>query len=150
MGIDFLETLPVEYLIPSAAPDRPGAVSQMIERLRRLQDKLTNEQPLLIGHNSLNDLCFIYHSFCGPLPSTIEKFGAEIRFLFPKMVDTKYIARREGNHSMLADDSLAELFRSAMKLPLPQIRQDPDMPEVDRAGHGAAIAAHQAGYDSKW
>jgi hypothetical protein len=151
MGLDFLDTLPIEYLIHGKVADRQVAIAQMAEKLKRLQDKLTTKQrPILIGHNSLYDLCFIYHSFHGPLPSTIEEFGGEIRHLFPKIVDTKFLARRKGNHSMLADDTLAELFQSAMKLCMPRVIKDPDMPEVVRGGYGAAMTAHQAGYDSEF
>jgi len=149
MGIDFLETLPVEYLISSKAADRPAAIAHMTTHLKLLQEKLTREQPVLIGHNSLYDICFIYQSFFGPLPATIDKFGEEIHYLFPRIVDTKYLAGREGNHSMVGDDTLVQLYNSAQELALPKVVKDPQMPYVVRGGYGADMAPHQAGYDSK-
>jgi poly(A)-specific ribonuclease len=151
MGFDFAETLPVEYLIDNRVADREAAINRTTEHLKNLQSELTREQPILVGHNSLYDLCFIYHSFCGPLPPTIQQFGVEMHYLFPRIVDTKYLARRPGNHSMLADDNLSELFQSACQLDMPKIIRDPDMSEVVRGDYQVpGIAAHQAGYDSKF
>lgn len=151
MGFDFARTLPIEYLIDSRVMDRNAAIVLMTQHVNYLQSKLTKRRPILVGHNCLYDLCFIYHSFIGPLPDTIEVFGGAMHYLFPRLVDTKHLGRRPGNHSMLEDKNLFELFESAELLKMPQIFRDPDMPEVIRGEFQApGTTAHQAGYDSKF
>ncbi|OIW33380.1 CAF1-domain-containing protein [Coniochaeta ligniaria NRRL 30616] len=148
MGAPFAEAFPVDYIIDDKAADRDVEIRRARDHLKRLQSKLIREQPILIGHNSLYDLCFMYRSFYAPLPDSIDEFGMAIHYLFPRMVDTKFLARR-GNHSMLADDTLSELFQSANNLDMPKIIKDADMSENVLGEYlGIGMDAHQAGFDS--
>jgi poly(A)-specific ribonuclease len=130
----------VGYLIPETVPDRKAAIETMKKKLEFHQSKLSRETPIIIGHNFLYDLTYIYKSFYGDLPDTVIKFGRKIREIFPRVVDTKYLARRRGDHSMVADDTLRELFWSVRDQPVPKIMSDPMM-TMERF-------THQAGYDS--
>jgi len=150
MGTKFASTVPVEYMVSERGADRGAAIARMKERMQCVWTKLAHERPVLVGHNFLYDLCFIYQSFCGPLPDTIDEFGQELCLLFPRLVDTKYLARRHGDHSMLADDTLTELFDGVKDINMPRIVADPSMPEVVRGDYPPAVSAHQAGYDSKF
>lgn len=151
MGYNFADGIPAKLLIDKKAGNRTVAIMQMTERLKSLESKLADQQPILVGHNSLYDLCFIYHSFVGPLPNTVEEFATDMHHFFPRIVDTKYLGRRPGSHSMLANDNLTELFQSASKMDMPRIIRDPDLPVVIRGERPVpGVAAHQAGYDSKF
>lgn len=115
--------------------------SQLTQDLNRYEAMLRAEQPILVGHNQFYDLCFIYQTFIGQLPPSQEAFRQEIHRLFPRMVDTKHLASR-GGHSMVADDSLGELYASLKDEPNPLLIQD----TLLKSGKGHA---HQAGYDSE-
>ncbi|KAB5558163.1 CAF1 family ribonuclease-domain-containing protein [Coniochaeta sp. 2T2.1] len=143
-----VDMLPIEYLVPSPTPDRPAALTAMKEKLEGLQDKLIRRQRIVIGHNSFYDLCFLYRSFFGPMPKTIDQFGIEIKFLFPQFVDTKYLGRRPGNDCMLPDDNLKELFQKARQRSMLNTPPYPGMSHAVQIPGQYAVAANDAGYDS--
>lgn len=143
-GGDFAERIPSRWLVtPEDGVSLDETSSQLAQDIKRYEAMLKVGRPILVGHNQFYDLCFIYRAFIGPLPSTSGAFSREIHRLFPRIVDTKHLASR-GDHSMVADDSLAELFASVRNEEYPQLTQDPGF----QYGYGRA-AAHQAGFDSK-
>lgn len=150
MGIDFTHELPIEHLVTEQGPRRGEEINVMRARMARLERKLKKEQPIFIGHNSFYDLAFIYQTFFGPLPDNIEDFALEMSYLLPRFVDTKYLGKRPGNHSMLSDDTLTELYQLARRYPRPKILADSGLPNVSRDPYPSDIQAHQAGFDSKF
>jgi poly(A)-specific ribonuclease len=137
-GGDFADEIPAK-LLQTRAESRVESSSQDMKRIEAI---LKKKQPIMIGHNQFFDLCFLYQTFIGSLPGTMDGFKREIHHLFPRLVDTKYLATRH-NHRMHADDNLSELFDIMQKQSFPQI-----YPET---GYGyVKESAHQAGYDSKF
>eukprot|EP00039_Didymoeca_costata_P010148 m.136068 g.136068 ORF g.136068 m.136068 type:complete len:571 (+) comp14722_c0_seq5:1490-3202(+) len=59
---------------------------------RRVFTKLVDSRLPLIGHNLLYDILFVFHSFQGPLPDTLQEFKVQVNALFPCILDTKYIS----------------------------------------------------------
>lgn len=103
-------------LVPMKQP--PGFT---LEKLAdRLQRKLKENRPILVGHNCLTDLIYIYRCFIGPLPDTVEEFQIAINELFPMLVDTKYMATYACS-SMNPTSSLEEENRNIAKLSTPAI-----------------------------
>ncbi|KAI1500503.1 ribonuclease H-like domain-containing protein [Biscogniauxia marginata] len=113
-----------------------GASNEKFD-IEKCEADLKKRRPVLVGHNMLYDLVFIYNTFFGPLPDGVDDFLHHIHELFPRIVDTKYMHTR-GHHMMDSDMSLKELHRSYEGHQFPSVA-------------GSAILggdAHHAGYDS--
>jgi len=67
-------------------------MAELQARFGRAQFRTRNRPRVLVGHNLFLDLVYLYRTFIGPLPDTIEGFTAAIHGLFPTIVDTKYMA----------------------------------------------------------
>lgn len=61
-------------------------------KFNRAQHLLKNKKAVLFGHNMFLDLVYLYKTFIGELPDTVEEFSSLIHQLFPVIVDTKYLA----------------------------------------------------------
>jgi poly(A)-specific ribonuclease len=143
-GGDFAGALEAEWLLSDEGMDteaRAKGVERMQEDIAKWQRKLRAASPVLVGHNLFFDLCFMYQTFVGDLPEESDAFRARIHQLFPRIVDTKYMATRI-EHSMMPDMSLAELYYSLALKRKPAISSVPNF--FRRKG-----SAHQAGYDSE-
>lgn len=109
--------------------------------MRQLEMSLRVSRPVLIGHNMLFDLCFLYNTFIGPLPNTWSAFRREIQVLFPRITDTKALALKDS--AIEGGDPLAELFERE-KWACPQFSWDAV------CLWGGRGKAHNAGFDSKF
>ncbi|KAK4951707.1 hypothetical protein LTR28_006760, partial [Elasticomyces elasticus] len=111
-------------------------------RFDRAQARLKNKRPVLIGHNCFTDLLYLYRTFIGELPATVEEHQKNIHDLFPVVVDTKYLATHNCGDINPAS-SLEEIAKQM---------QERDFPLLEtHAGHDKYIetsAFHEAGYDS--
>ena len=66
------------------------------------------------------DLVYFYRSFVVPLPDTLEEFCDALHKLFPRIVDTKYLATHaEGD--LNASPTLQEIAEKLEQQPLPVI-----------------------------
>lgn len=61
-------------------------------RFSRAKHMIRGKKTALFGHNLFLDLVYLYNTFIGSLPDTVEEFGTLINQLFPIIVDTKYMA----------------------------------------------------------
>lgn len=122
-------------------PNSGRRLAALKQEIASYEEKLKKNRPILVGHNKFIDLFFIYRTFIGPLPGELEDFQQHIHYLFPRIVDTKYMVTR-GGHDMLPDENLQELFSMFKSQDLPAIEF------VHQFGYRRE-AAHQAGYDSK-
>ncbi|EFW99611.1 caf1 family ribonuclease [Grosmannia clavigera kw1407] len=89
-------------------------------QLKRCEWKLKQRQPVLVGHNMLVDLCFLYRTFFETLPENLSDFSHKIHELFPRIVDTKNLVAR-GGHDMHTVNNLQQLSTEANKLRKPVI-----------------------------
>lgn len=101
-------------------PLDPPAGCTFEEIANRLKKRLAENRPVIIGHNCLTDLVFMYRCFIGSLPATVEEFQVAIHELFPTILDTKYLATYNCS-SMNPASSLEEENRNVAKLNVPQI-----------------------------
>ncbi|KAJ4356382.1 uncharacterized protein N0V89_004415 [Didymosphaeria variabile] len=112
------------------------------ERFDRAHDRLQKHQPVLVGHNMFTDLVYFYRSFVGELPETLNGFRSALHRIFPKIVDTKYLATHaEGD--LNASPTLQEIAEKLGNQPLPDIATHPKHSKY----HETAMF-HEAGYDS--
>lgn len=122
-------------------PDEEMAIRAIIDKA---EVTLRMKKPILVAHNALADLCFLYNTFIEPLPAVLEHFRVDVANIFGKLVDTKYLATR-GQHDMMPDKNLTELYEEIKDCGGPLI-----YPEfVAQRGYGQRALAHEAGYDSK-
>ncbi|KAF2218909.1 ribonuclease H-like domain-containing protein [Elsinoe ampelina] len=111
-------------------------------RFQRCQHLLQNKPRPVIGHNMFLDLIYLYQTFIGQLPETVEGFASKINELFPVIVDTKYVATHECGdiNPMSSLQQIAE-----------QMDQH-DKPTTNTHGNFVKYddyaAHHEAGYDS--
>lgn len=90
------------------------------DRFERAQERLRKHQPVLVGHNMFTDLVYFYRSFVGPLPDTLGEFCEALHRLFPRIIDTKYLATHaEGD--LHASPTLQEIAERLEEQPLPNI-----------------------------
>lgn len=119
----------------------PQMEQELGRELSEYEQRIKFRRPIIIGHNMLWDLCFLFQAFEGQLPDTVEDFQRLLRLRMPRIVDTKYLCTR-GYHEMMPDVNLEQCFLQAKceKLPmvLPDMIYSSDKPTI-----------HQAGYDSK-
>lgn len=124
-----------------ASKARIGAVADMRKMLEKHEQKLVQHRPILVGHNQMADLCFLYRTFIGHLPDRLEEFQDTIHAIFPRIIDTKYMTSR-GGHDMLPDISLKESYDSFKGQKMPAI-------EYHGLFSHTGEQIHTAGYDSK-
>lgn len=112
------------------------------DRYDRAVERLKTRQPVLVGHNMFTDIVYFYRTFVGELPDTLQGFREAIHELFPKIIDTKYLATHaEGD--LNASPTLQEIAEGLSKQQLPLIVTHPDHKKYEDTE-----AFHEAGYDS--
>ncbi|CAN9340122.1 unnamed protein product [Alternaria alternata] len=112
------------------------------DRYDRAIERLKTKQPVLVGHNMFTDIVYFYRTFVGELPDTLQGFQDAIHELFPKIIDTKYLATyAEGD--LNASPSLQDIAQSLSRQPLPEIITHADHPKYQETER-----FHEAGYDS--
>ena len=109
--------------------------------LLEIEAKLRCHRPVLVGHNSFHDLCFLYEKFLRPLPESLAAFKRDLGHFFPRVIDTKYLATCESSttHKM-GDRNLRDLYLEVSSAWLPAIRHVRNPYRKD--------CAHEAGFDS--
>ncbi|KAF1970776.1 CAF1-domain-containing protein [Bimuria novae-zelandiae CBS 107.79] len=123
------------YIIAEGATDTK-------QRFDRALDRLQKHKPVIVGHNMLTDLVYFYRSFVGELPETLDEFREALHQIFPRIVDTKYLATHaEGD--LNASPTLQDIAEKIERQPLPDIVTHADHPKY----HDSA-RFHEAGYDS--
>jgi poly(A)-specific ribonuclease len=118
-------------------PDREAILQESEVRLKK-------KRPILLGHNMFHDLCFLHATFFGPLPDTLGEFDCTVHKLFPRIMDTKYILKRDDNETMPAK-SLEEVFAEIERVAMP-FTIDGEAGSLPGRLH--LINEHQAGHDS--
>ena len=111
-------------------------------RFERALERLRKNRPVLVGHNMFTDIVYFYRTFVGPLPDTLDEFNASLHELFPRIVDTKYLATHDEG-DLNASPTLEMIAKGLQKQPLPEI-----MTHADYAKYDDLEAFHEAGYDS--
>ena len=113
-------------------------------RLREIIQACVEKPKILVGHNCLLDLVYLYKFFFGDLPEKVEDFQAAVHLTFPLVMDTKYMATTgiPNNH-----------FRGAQLWEVDQAFEKQNKPEVHLAGDHPqypedARTFHEAGFDS--
>lgn len=61
-------------------------------RFNRAQSLVRDRPRVVVGHNFFLDIVYIYRTFIGQLPETVEEFQRLLHALFPLIIDTKYVA----------------------------------------------------------
>lgn len=61
-------------------------------RLDELSEKLKTRTKVLVGHNCLLDLVYVYQVFYGDLPDQVDDFQSAVSGIFPLVFDTKYMS----------------------------------------------------------
>ncbi|KAF2277954.1 CAF1-domain-containing protein [Westerdykella ornata] len=111
-------------------------------RFDRARMRLRDQQPVLVGHNMFTDLVYFYRSFIGELPDTLKEFCEAIHELFPRIVDTKYLATHDGG-DLNASPTLQDIAESLETQELPDIVTHADHPKYHESE-----AFHEAGFDA--
>ncbi|KAI0476745.1 CAF1-domain-containing protein [Xylaria cf. heliscus] len=101
------------------------------------------KSPIIVGHNLFHDLAFIYRTFFGRLPETLDEFLAAIHKLFPRIIDSKYMFVRGQAHQGQApmNRSLSELYSMYAGRQFPFIRSTDNFVRESKG-------SHHAGHDS--
>ena len=96
---------------------------------------------VLVGHNCFLDLVYVYRTFIGDLPDTVEEFQAKIHHIWPMIIDTKYMS----THNCGDINPVSSLEQIAQQL---SAQEKPTL-EIDKEHkkYEGVEALHEAGYD---
>lgn len=140
-----ISRLPEDYLLPamSQTVDANDGEKPMKAFLSSLMQKLRERRKVLIGHNCMTDLLFLYKMTIGDLPETLNDFREKLHDLFPAIIDTKFLSScYSEKHGRLALGEVYEDLNLDQSV-LPQLYTSG---EFDRYTSSAWL--HEAGYDS--
>ncbi|KAI6380264.1 hypothetical protein MCOR25_001693 [Pyricularia grisea] len=137
IGGDFADEINLGLILTPEEYQTKGAATDTRAKLRAIEAKAKERTRVIVGHNSLFDLCFMYRSFIGTLPTSLQQFKIDIQAMFPRYVDTKYMATQNARN-LEAGHTLEELYGTVQSQKLPLFH--PDAPLYR--------SSHQAGYDS--
>ncbi|CAL8580912.1 hypothetical protein XPA_006628 [Xanthoria parietina] len=126
----------------SFAPANGTKKDAVISKFNDVRNQLQGHSTVLVGHNLFLDLIYLYACFFGPLPDQVEDFQRIIHDLFPRIIDTKYLATHD-NPDMAALN-LEQLDRILHPQAQPVIELHPGHTKyaVD------SDSTHEAGFDS--
>lgn len=137
--------LPDDYLLPALPQSTSAAEGEVPVKtlLDSLNRKLKERRKVLIGHNCMVDIMFLYKMTVGDLPETLEEFKDKVHDLFPAIIDTKFLSSCfSEKHGRLGLGDVAEdLARDSSVQPVIHTSG-----EFDRYTKGTYL--HEAGYDS--
>ena len=111
-------------------------------RYDRALERLRKNRPVLVGHNMFTDIVYLYRTFVGPLPDTLDEFNASLHELFPRIVDTKYLATHDEG-DLNASPTLEMIAKGLQDQPFPEISTHANYDK-----YNGLEAFHEAGYDS--
>lgn len=140
-----ISKLPEDYLLPAMpqTADTDGGKDSMKAFLASLMQKLRDRRKVLIGHNCMVDLLFLYKMTIGDLPDTLDQFRDKVHNLFPAIIDTKFLSScYSEKHGRLA---LGEVYED-LNLDQSALPQLYTSGEFDR--YMNSMWLHEAGYDS--
>lgn len=120
----------------------PRTASTLYRMFSKCEERLRASRPIIVGHNMLWDLCFLFKTFQGRLPDSVDEFQTLVSDKLPKIVDTKYLFTR-GGHEMMPDQSLEECLGAVIDEMAPRVKVVPQY-------HYEKPAPHEAGYDSEF
>ncbi|KAK4169365.1 ribonuclease H-like domain-containing protein [Cladorrhinum sp. PSN259] len=122
---------------------RKGASLSHIFELLLGEKNHLQRPPIIVGHNQWFDLCFLYQTFVGELPTRFEEFRKEAKVIWPQLVDTNYMSIDTGNDP----ENLSNLYKrlAGQKDPFTLVwRPNPSFGKKDTT----RPREHDAGYDS--
>ena len=105
--------------------------------------ELSKSEKLVVGHNMLTDLMQILRQFfSSTLPENYEDFRSMANALFPKIIDTKYMACMSPLKELISNSALGDMDKILAKEPFPSIKlKNSDYSTDDEK-------LHEAGYDA--
>ncbi|OQO11007.1 hypothetical protein B0A48_05262 [Cryoendolithus antarcticus] len=108
----------------------------------RAEFKLRSRPRVMVGHNCFLDLVYIYRTFIGPLPDSVDEFSKLMHKHWPLIVDTKYMA----THNCGDINPASSLEEIATQLEQSEIHID----ELDplHSKYRDVQVLHEAGFDS--
>lgn len=95
------------------------AVKEAAEGIR---SRLQENRPVVVGHNLLTDMIYLWRCFLGDLPETVEEFQEQLHEHFPLLIDTKYLATH-GCGSINPVASLTEVYEGLKDIEGPKFGQ---------------------------
>ncbi|KAF2751280.1 CAF1-domain-containing protein [Sporormia fimetaria CBS 119925] len=111
-------------------------------KVRAAALRAKTRRPVLVGHNMFTDIVYFYKCFIGELPETSKEFCQTLHELFPRIVDTKYLATATATDSSRSP-TLHEIALEHYAQPLPRMVQHSDHTKYENAE-----VPHEAGFDS--
>ncbi|CAK3998656.1 CAF1 family ribonuclease like [Lecanosticta acicola] len=108
----------------------------------RAQALLRRNPVVLVGHNCFLDLVYVYRTFIGTLPDTVEEFQNTLHRCWPIIVDTKYMSTHNCGDISPAS-SLEQIATQLSAERTPIVDTDPQHTKYNNVE-----AYHEAGYDS--
>ncbi|KAI0975987.1 CAF1-domain-containing protein [Xylaria arbuscula] len=112
-----------------------------ISDMKKVESILKNKRSILVGHNLFYDLAFIYRTFFGTLPETVDEFLSTLHQLFPRLVDTKYMFSKGQEYlgSCPGSLSLRNLYSMYENRMYPVVRSTNNNTEQDHQSHHAGF-----------
>jgi len=104
---------------------------------------LSQSNKLMIGHNMLTDVMQILRQFfSSPLPEKYDDFKSMTNSIFPRLLDTKYMASITPLKEIVNNTALGEMDKVLSKDPFPTVKCELNEYTIENQ------KLHEAGYDA--
>ncbi|EKD18361.1 uncharacterized protein L3040_006764 [Drepanopeziza brunnea f. sp. 'multigermtubi'] len=132
-----------EWFRDKSSPNSESDWKRVQSELATVTTTLRTHRPLIVGHNLFADLAFLFRTFVGHLPVNVKHFQEDIHALFPRVIDTKYVATYNTD-AMNPRVGLKDLLAPFRKTHTPLI-----VLHENHTAYGAGFGKeHEAGFDS--
>ncbi|KAK5118286.1 hypothetical protein LTR62_002799 [Meristemomyces frigidus] len=111
-------------------------------QFHRAHALMQNNPRVLVGHNCFLDFIYIYRTFIGPLPDTVEEYQRKLHKLWPTIIDTKYMS----THNCGDINPVSSLEQIAEQMSFEKTPRTETAPEHSK--YEDTESFHEAGYDS--
>lgn len=89
-----ITNIPREYVVPALPNNTLAATGEkpIKDLIGDLAKRLKSRRRVLVGHNCLMDVMFLYKMVIGDLPKDVTSFTDALHDLVPGVIDTKFLA----------------------------------------------------------
>ncbi|XP_026294026.1 poly(A)-specific ribonuclease PARN [Frankliniella occidentalis] len=114
--------------------------------LSHLIKAIAESGKLIVAHNCLLDICHLVHRFRYPLPPNYDEFKEIVHHIFPRIIDTKFMAFEQQFKDLISAGSLGQLLDTVSTAPF-------EMPKIEGNVEGHSYnnlvdKSHEGGYDA--
>jgi poly(A)-specific ribonuclease len=115
--------------------------------LRLILKEISASQKLIVGHNCLFDILFLYRQCFDDIPEDFNEFKKSISTNFHNIIDTKFMASSDNLKLELQSTILGDICRELLQKEIVK-NEDFEFETIEHSYELNSTKEHEAGYDS--